>query len=286
MLVRRSSMTMLCSALIAVAASCVVPAGPARADDSLAKVRQAGTLNVGTEAAYPPYEFVQNGQIVGYDKDILDYVMAGLKGIKLNQVDVPFQGLFPGLLAGKFDLIATALTMYPDATKKFAFTIPVAEGTLSILKRRGDPRIKNADDLNGKSVGVQLGTGGEKILRAMNDKLKASGKPGFDLKLFTSTPEEFLALANGQIDASVALLPTIKTLMKNQPNVYELVGPVQGERQYIGWAVRPEDKSLRDAVNVRIKQLVDSGKLYELQDKWFGFRMEVPTKNYLPPGAQ
>jgi polar amino acid transport system substrate-binding protein len=258
----------------------------ARADDALDKIRQAGTITVGTEAAYPPYEFIKDGQIVGYDKDILDYVMGGLNKVKVNQLDVPFQGLFPGLLAGKFDLIATALTMYPDATKKFAFTIPVAEGTLSILKKNGDARIKTADDLNGKVVGVQLGTGGEKIIRALGDKMKAAGKPGFDLKLFTSTPEEFLALANGQIDASIALLPTIKTLMKNQPNVYEIAGPLQGERQFIGWAVRPDEKSLRDYINSRIKQLHDSGKLYELQDKWFGFRMEVPVSGYLPEGAE
>lgn len=255
------------------------------ADTSLARVRQAGVINVGTEAAYPPYESVKDGQIVGYDKDVLDYVMSGLK-VKLNQSDVPFQGLFPGLLAGKFDLIATALTMYPDTTKKFAFTMPVAESSLEIVRKAGDSRIKTPDDLNGKAVGVEVGTGSEKAVRALDAKLRAAGKPGLDVRGFTSTPELYLSLGNGQIDAGVTQLTQLKIVMKNQPNAFELVGPLTGERLFVGWAVRPDDKSLRDYLNTKIKELHDSGKLSQLQQKWFGFTMEVPTSGYLAPGAE
>lgn len=255
------------------------------ADSSLARTRQAGVINVGTEAAYAPYEFVKDGKIVGYDEEILDYVMSGLK-VKLNQADVPFQGLFPGLLAGKFDLICTALTMYPDTTKKFAFTMPIAESSLDIVRKAGDARIKSADDLNGKSVGVEVGTGSEKAVRALDAKLRTAGKPGLDVRGFTSTPELYLSLANGQIDAGVTQLTQLKIVMKNQPNAFELVGPLTGERLFVGWAVRPEDKSLRDFLNTRIKELHDSGKLAQLQQKWFGFTMDLPTSGYLPVGAQ
>jgi len=257
----------------------------AAADSSLERIQKAGVLNVGTEAAYAPYEFVQDGKIVGYDKDILDYVMAGLK-VKLNQADVPFQGLLPGLIAGKFDLIATALTMYPDTVKKFAFTEPIMESSLVVVRKAGDGRIKAVDDLDGKAVGVQLGTGGERAIRALDAKLKASGKPGYDVHGFVSMPEVALALANGQVDAAMAQLTQFKTLMQKQPGVYELVGPFTGERLFIGWALRPEDKSLRDFINARIKQLHDSGRLYQLQQKWFGFTMELPATGYLPEGAQ
>jgi polar amino acid transport system substrate-binding protein len=190
----------------------------ATAGETLAKIRQSGKVTVGTEAAFPPFEFIREGKIVGYDKDILDSVVAGL-GVQLEQIDVPWQGLFPGLLAGKFDFIASAMTMYDEPTRKFAFTMPVAEATVSLLRRKGDERIKSRDDLDGRTVATQLGTGAEKLLRELDAKLKAGGKQGFEIKSFTSAPEAFLALANNQADAAASLLPTMLTLMQRRPGI-------------------------------------------------------------------
>jgi polar amino acid transport system substrate-binding protein len=200
--------------------------------DTLDKIKKAGKMTVGTEAAFPPFEFVQNGKIVGYGKDILDVIVADL-GVQLEQLDLPYQGIFPGLLASKFDFIATALMISDTDAKRVAFTMPIAEGSSSILKRKGDTRINKVDDLNGKVVGSQLGTPSERLLRDMSAKYKAEGKPGFELKLFTSGPEGFLALANSQIDAVVSLLPTLKALAVKQPNTYEVVGRIFDKQDYI-----------------------------------------------------
>lgn len=272
--------------LLALTVAILVALGAlARADDTLATIKKNGTTTVGTEAAFPPFEFVKDGKIVGYGKDILDYVIAGL-GVKLNQLDVPYDGLFPGLIAGKFDFIATTLLISEADAKKFAFTYPFAEGSLSIMKRKGDARIKDVQDLNGLVVGAQVGTGSVRTLRDLDAKFKSEGKPGFDLKLFNSGPEGFLALANSQIDAVVSLLPTLKALANKQPDVYEVVGLVQPEkREFLGWATRAEDTSLRDYLSVKIKELRDNGKLYQWQEKWFGFRMELPDSGHLPKGA-
>jgi polar amino acid transport system substrate-binding protein len=252
--------------------------------DTLDKIKKAGKTTVGTEAAFPPFEFVENGKIVGYGKDILDAIVADL-GVQLEQLDLPYQGIFPGLLAGKFDFIATTLMISETDAKRVAFTMPIAEGSSSILKRKGDARISKVEDLNGKVVGAQLGTPSERLLRDMSAKYKAEGKPGFELKLFTSGPEGFLALANSQIDAVVSLLPTLKALAVKQPNTYEVVGRVFDKQDYLAWATRPDDKPLRDYLSSRIKVLRDSGKLYAMQDKWFGFRMEVPDSNFVPAGG-
>ena len=257
--------------------------GAASAGETLDKIKKSGKLTVGTEAAFPPFEMVQNGKIVGYGKDILDYIVADLK-VELNQLDVPFQGIFPGLLAGKFDFVATTLLMNENTTKKFAFTMPIAEGTSSFAKRKGDSTITKVEDLNKKIVGTQLGTGSEKTMRDLDAKFRAEGKPGFELKLFTSSPEAYLALANRQIDAVTSLLPSLRALVVKQPNVYEVVGPVVNAREYLGWAARPDDKELRDYLSSKIKELRDSGKLYAMQDKWFGFRMEIPDSG-VPAGG-
>jgi polar amino acid transport system substrate-binding protein len=269
---------------LALSISFVVGAGAAHAEDTLATIKQKGVVTVGTEAAFPPFEFVQGGKIVGYGKDVLDIIVADL-GVKLSQFDVPFDGLYPGLLSGKWDFIATTLLEWEAPAKKFAMTYPIAEGSTAILARKGDSRIKSAQDLNGHVIATQVGTGSAVRLQALNTQLKNEGKPGFDLRLFNSSPEFVVALANKQVDAAVGLLPQVEVVAKKQPDLFELAGLLENKREYLGWATRPDDKPLRDYLSTRIRALRDSGKLYELQDKWFGFRMELPDSGYLPADA-
>lgn len=266
------------AAAVLFASVLVALGSAANAQDTLKQIKQKGTVTVGTEAAFPPFEYVQDGKVVGYGKDILDHVVAGL-GVKLNQLDVPYQGIMPGLLAGKFDFVATSMLPTPERLQQFGFTIPIADGTMHVLKRKGDDTIKVVDDLVGKRVGTQLGTAAERDLRAMEQKLKAQGKPAFqEMKLFTAMPEAYLALANGQIVAAVAPLPSLAFIMKQRPGVFELVGPLGSDKAYFSWITRKDDKELLDFINARIQELKDSGKLAELQQKWFGMTMSLPSK--------
>ena len=88
------------------------------------------------------------------------------------------------------------------------------------------------------------------------------------------------------MDAVVHTLASLTYLIKQRPGLYELVAPVGNEKKYYAWVTRPQDAKLRDYVNSVIKKLLDSGELYALQDKWFGFRMQLPDSNYLPNGAK
>jgi polar amino acid transport system substrate-binding protein len=252
--------------------------------NSLEKILQTKKIVVGTEAAMPPFEFVQDGKIVGYGKDILDQLVKDM-GVELEQINLPWQGILPGLTAKKFDLVATSVTITQERAQKFAFTMPIAEGTYHAIRRKADTSIKTPDDLSGKVVGAQLGSASESAVKAFDAKLKAAGKPGLkDIKLYISYPEMYLGLANGEIDAGVHSLPSLIVLMKERPGLYELVGPVR-EKSYYAWLTRPEDTALRDAVDMHLKAMQVSGFLYQLQEKWFGFRMELPTSDYIPEGG-
>jgi polar amino acid transport system substrate-binding protein len=254
------------------------------ADTTFDKIKKTGQVTVGTEAAFPPFEFVQDGKIVGYGKDMLDIIIADL-GVELNQLDLPWQGILPGVLAGKFDFVATSVTIKPDRAKQFAFTVPIGEGTTWIMKRKGDTSVMSVDDMAGKVVGTQLASGNEDASKAFEQDMKARGLDGFgELKLFTSYPEVTLALANGTLDVAVQNLPNLAVIIQKQPDLFELVGPIT-DISYFGWVTRPEDTDLRDYLSEQILKMRDSGKIDELQDKWFGFRMEIPDDGYLPEGA-
>lgn len=271
------------AAAIALAALCL--ASSARAETTLEHILATKKATVGTEAAFPPFEFVQDGKITGYGKDILDALVADL-GVELVQLDVPFQGILPGLDARKFDFVATSVGVTPERAAKYAFTMPVAVSSEVILKRADETSITSVKDLEGKVVGTQLGTTTEQEARKADAALKSGGGMGFaDLKLYPSFPEVYVALANGELDAVVQSAPNVAVLIKEKPGVFALAGPVGASQRYIAWVTRPGDADLRARISAQIKTLRDSGKLAELQKKWFGFTMDIPDTGYLPAGA-
>ena len=270
--------------IAAFAMIAVLGAMPAVAGETYDRIKSIKKVVVGTEAAFPPFEFIEDGKIVGYGKDILTYIIKDMD-VELEQLDLPWQGILPGLLAGKFDFVATTVSMRPERVDKYAFTVPISEGTTWTMKRAGDDSIQSIDDISGKVVGTQLASAGVPASEEFEAMLKAKGLAGFaEMKLFTSYPESYLALANGEVDVVVQSLPNLAVVVKQQPGVFALVGAV-GEKSYMGWVTRPEDTDLRDYLSSKILEMRDNGHLYELQDKWFGFRMDIPSEGYLPAGA-
>lgn len=269
-----------------VALAGLLPARLAFAETTLEHIRASGKLTVGTEAAFPPFEFIQDGKIVGYGSDILVEVVKAL-GAEVEQLDLPWQGILPGVLAGKFDFVATTVGINEERAKRYAYTLPIADGKPYAAKRKGDA-MASAADLNGKVVATQLASSTEPVAKAYDEKLKADGGSGYaELKLYTAFTEAYVALANGEVDAVIQSLPSLAVLAKERPEAFELLGPVDlpGAYTYLAWVTRPEDKDLRDFISGVIRAMRDDGRLGTLQDKWFGFRMEIPDAGYLPPGA-
>ena len=255
-----------------------------QAETTFEKIKRTGKVTVGTEAAFPPFEFVEDGKIVGYGKDILDYIIADL-GVELDQLDLPWQGILPGVLAGKFDFVATSVSIRAERAKKYAFTVPIAEGTNWVMKRSGDTSINTPNDLSGKVVCTQLASGSEKATKEWQEDMKSRGLKGFkELKLFTAHPEATLALANGTCDAQTQTVPNLAVVAKKQEGVFELVGPIT-DKTYMAWVTRPEDTDLRDYISSKILEMRDKGLIDKIQDKWFGFRMPIPSEGHLPEGA-
>jgi len=250
----------------------------------LKELKGRGKVVVGTEAAWAPFEFVEDGQIVGYDKDLLDLIIAEW-GIELEQLDVPFAGILASLDQGKFDFVCTGLLMNPERAAKYAFTSPVALANVGILKKAGNDRITSVEDLSGLVIGAPIPPSGPSaIFETYNKELEAKGKSPAEVTYFQGDADLFLALANGQIDGAVEARLIMSELMKKQPGQFEVVGDI-GDPFYIGWVTRKEDTDLRDAISEELRKIRDSGKMAELQMKWFGYTMEIPDSGYLPPGA-
>jgi polar amino acid transport system substrate-binding protein len=262
---------------VAAASGMSVLAMRAAHADTLADVKTRGTLVIGTEAAYVPYEFVKDGKIIGYDPDIIEIMVENL-GVKADIIDTAWAGIIPSLYANKFDCIISAMTMTKERAEKVLFSMPYAEATNVILLRADEERIKTADDLSGKTMGVQLGSAAAGIIKVFEEKLKAAGKPGFtEVKQYEHYPEAYQDLINKRVDAVVNSKSTMMVVMKDAPGKFKLISGITDIPAYFGMAFRKEDAALRDFVNTQLAQLKSDGTLGKLQEKWFGTTMETPN---------
>jgi len=243
---------------------------------TLQEIKQRGKVIVGTEAAYAPFEFVEDGKIVGYGSDILAEVVKNL-GVELDQKDIPFSGLFPNLEEKKIDFIATAVSVKPERKEKYSFTMPIADVSLILVKNKNNSDINSIDDIEGKNVGCNLGSAPEKELKKYNEKLKAEGKQEVTIKTYNSYPEMLLDLKNERIDVALGDHSVINYSIKDQKDVYEVVAPFTfTEKVYLSWVTRKDDKELLEFLNAEILKLKKNGKLAELQQKWFGTTWDLP----------
>ncbi|HEX3401897.1 MAG TPA: transporter substrate-binding domain-containing protein [Acetobacteraceae bacterium] len=245
--------------------------------DTLEEVKKRGVLVVGTEAAYVPYEFFKDGKIIGYDPDIIDHLVAKL-GVKAQLVDTAWNGIIPALYAKKFDVIVSAMTITKERADKVLFSMPYADASNVILLRAGEERIKTADDLSGKIIGVQIGSAAAGIIKTFEAKLKSNGKPGYsEVKQYEHYPEAYQDLINKRVDAVVNSRSTMMVVMRDAPGQFKMIPGVSEITAYFGMAFRKEDTSFQSFVNTELASLKSSGQLAKLQEKWFGGTMDTPN---------
>jgi polar amino acid transport system substrate-binding protein len=252
----------------------------AHADDLLARIKSNKEITIATEARYAPFEYVDNGKIVGYDAYLMAYVLKSLPDVKVKQLDLPFQGLLPGLDAKRFDVVVTAVTVNKDRADHFAFTVPVADATTGVLTRSGDASIKTPNDLNGKVVGSQTGSAQLQALMALDKKLKEAGGPGLkQVKQYVAFDEAYADLAVGRLDAVAQSVANLGPLIKSRPGVFAVLPQTIGPKSYFAWVARKDADSaaLLKLFSDGIAKANSDGTMKKLQEKWFGSTMDVPA---------
>lgn len=265
--------------VISVALLCLVGASSAQAD-LLDDIKARGEFVVATESRFPPFEFIENGEIVGYSSDIMDLIMQELPGVEFKQLDLPWQGILPGLAAKRFDYVVTSVTATKERNELYHLSVPIADATVAILKRKGDESITKPEDLAGKIVGSQAGAAQLQATEKLGEQLAAAGTPMGEIRSYVGFDEAYADLGTGRIQAVVNSLPNLLEAARQRPDVFEVVTPTFGPKKYFSWAGRKDEESasLNAFMDEQIRKLNESGKLAELQTKWFGNKMDLPTE--------
>lgn len=262
-------------ALLAAAAASL--AAPARAEPlTLDQVKRNGRLRIGCEAAYPPFTFRESGTIVGYDVDLQTQLCKAL-GVVPEFIDTQWSGVIPALYAGRFDIISSSMSYTRARMERVAFTIPYAEAGQSLLIRARDAeRIKGIEDMAGRVLGVKLGSPGESLHPRLNERVRGTRGAGFrEVKTYDDHPAAYLALGQGTVDGVLNTLPTLAYLTKSQPGRFTVIRGI-GADNWAGMAARKEDTTIVAWLDAGIRAMKADGSLAAMQEKWFGFVLNLP----------
>ena len=226
---------------------------------ALAKVKEAGKLTVATSPDFPPFESLENGEVVGIEIDILQLICEQL-GVELDIQQMDFDSVLPGVQAGKFDLGASGISVTDQRKKNVLFTDPYCLAAQAIVVTEGSAITCKAD-LEGKKVSVQTGTTAETFCM----------EAGYEVNSYSANSDAQLALTSGKVDAWVIDDLTAADMVK----IYNAEGGDQlvildeamtTEPYAFAFAFGSED--LVEEINTILNGLVEDGTVASIFEKY------------------
>ena len=261
---------------LALFASTVTPAlAQAPVQGTLERINQTGTLIIGTRTGSPPFAYVNaKNEWVGFSIDLVEELVKPAlekklnKTIKVEKKESTPPTRIPLLTSNAVDLIAGTMTDTRARRDSVDFSITFFVTGAQFLVKKGS-KIRGIKDIDGKRIAAQQGSTNARIIRERAPKAQ--------LREFPDQPAAFQALLQGQVDAYTndgIQLAGLKAKAAN-PAQWEIVGEFFSYEPY-GMAMRKNDADFRNAVNNGLMDGIESGKYFEIYDKWFGPKGELP----------
>ena len=275
---------------IAFALANLLSLGAAQAEDTLTKVKESGTITMGVRESSGVLSYTLGGaKYVGYHVAICERAIENIEKAVGRKLTVKYQPVtsqnrIPLVQNGTVDIECGSTTNNATRQKDVAFanTTFVEEVRMAV---KADSPIKSVLDLKDKNVATTTGTTSVLTLR----KNKRASNLEFKEVLGKDHADSFLLLESGRADAFVmdgSLLAGLIARSKN-PKDFKIVGEVLSVEP-IAIMMRKDDEGLTKIVNATIADLVKSGEIYKLYDKWFlqptvpsGAIVNLPMSNYL-----
>lgn len=215
-------------------------------------------LRVGTDATFPPMEYVEGGKRTGFDIELVEAVAKTLNK-RVEWIDIDFKGLVPGLVSKRFDMAVSAIYITDERKKVVDFTDSYYAGGLVALVKEGNTAIKTLADLNGKKVTVQVGTKSVSYL--------AANYPQVQLVEVEKNQEMFNLVDIGRADAAVTGKPAAFQYVRTRGGQRVLEQQLTTEEY--GMALRKDTPELTKAVNGALAKLKADGTYAQIVKKWF-----------------
>ncbi|AKT34944.1 amino acid ABC transporter substrate-binding protein, PAAT family [Pyrobaculum sp. WP30] len=226
-------------------------------------IKKRGKLILGTDATWPPWEWVMGDKIVGWDIDIAREIAKAL-GVQLEIRDMRFAGLLEAVRKGDVDLAISAITWTSEREKVLEFSMPYYLESIVVVTKATRNDINKVEDLYGKTVGVQIGTTHEEWATANLEKPGKASVRRYD-KVYPYMVE---VLRRGDVDAIILDRSIATALIKKFPDL-KIAFELPGSAGYISVAMPKCAQDLKLVVDQVIENLMQTGKLDEIFQRNF-----------------
>lgn len=214
-------------------------------------------IYVGTNAEFPPFEYLENGEITGFDMDLV-HEIGKLVDADIKIVDMGFDGLLPALQMKKVDLVIAGMTANEERMKTVSFTQPYYTASQVIIVKDGNDSIKSFADLKGKKVGVMLGFTGDMVVSEID---------GVKIERFNAAYAGIMALQAGKVEAIVLDSEPAKNYVAQNKGL--VLADADAEQEEYAIAVRKNDKALLEKVEKALSEVKANGTYDKLIQKYF-----------------
>ena len=236
---------------------------------------KAGTLRVGMDPTYMPFEMTnKRGEIIGFEVDLLK-AMAKAMGVKLELVPTNPANRIPLLTSGKADVVFASFTITDERAKVVDFTTPYFLVGQQFLAKKG--ALTDVAQLKDLRIGTEKGTTMESNLR--------NNYPQTKVVLYDDSPFALAALRNGNVQAitndGVKLTAQWGTLPDKEK--YEIPA-ITVSKEYLGAAVNKGDTRLLEALNKWLVEGEKNGRNLAVYNAWFGPDSKSPLPRLLKVG--
>lgn len=221
----------------------------------------AQSYTVGTSAGFPPFEYVEDGEIVGFDIDLMKAIGEEM-GFEVTFEDIAFDSLIPALKTGNIDIVAAGMTITEEREKAVDFTNSYYSANQSIIVQEESDN--NISVLYGDhDISVQTGTTGDLWI---TENLADEGILTGEIKRYDTFVLCVSDLVNGNVDAVVLDSPVAERYSETRD--VEIVGNIITGENY-GLAVNEGNTELLDTLNEGLRRIRESGKMQEIIAKHF-----------------
>lgn len=223
---------------------------------------EEGTLKVGSCLDYKPFEFVKNGEEMGFDVELSEEIASRL-GLEVEWVTANFDTIFTDVAAGKFDMVAAASTITEERLATVDFSEPYFNARQGFsVNTDATPDITSTDDLGeGDTVGVQKGTTGKDWAE------ENLGPQGVEIKTFDAAPDAFTDLEAGNIVGVINDEGSSIAEVEGRIGL-EVVEAIDTDEHY-GLAFSKENPDLTSAVNGALAAVIADGTYADIFTEWF-----------------
>jgi arginine/lysine/histidine transporter system substrate-binding protein len=222
------------------------------------------TLVMATSADYAPFEYIESDksdEIIGFDVDLANAI-AGKLGYEVEVKDMDFGGLIQSLKSGQADFVLAGMTPTEKRKKNVDFSDIYYTAQHMVISKK-DSAIATVEDLEGKTVGVQLGSIQEGKAQEINETVTIS------VENRNRIPELIQELKAGRFDAIIIEDTVAKGYLDKEADLTNFT--LSDDPEEAGSAIAfPKDSELTEKFNKELQKMKENGELQELIVKWFG----------------